>query len=684
MRVARTAIASLIAGGLALSLVAAETEPVMTSSGTAVTRLLGAQIQVTGPLETPIARILDVATSATTEGTPRAVTSVVPIALSDGTRFGETGASSDGDTSGNSDGGDYSAPGGVLGIDVSPIETTATATADTALATVGAATSQVSDLLASLGLDLGLETAGVTSLVSPDGAAATQGMQFSGLNVDLGSLGLSADLLGQLGLENILALLESLPGLLPADVADLSALFGDLDALDGALADLDAAAAPLLDTLGQLALIEAALPDIVALDDLLTTLEGLGDPVTLLADLTAIADDLTAVGCGVDLASLDLLGELAAAITCVTDALDGIRTDLIAGGVDGLDGVAPEDLLAVVQTLQATLEGLLPGQLDAVTGLLDTVTGLVEQIVAALGDLEGLLGDLPDLLDLAAATDLLDIGAFDVGTSAIAGDTLDESSATILCDAVDVTVLGEAFATPDCSEALSGLTDVTGLITGAVGELSGVLNTLPLGEVVQVGEMRADLYTDVVEEVTLTDGVITSTAGFNLLDLAIPTLTLDPAQITSVLDGLALPGGLAELDGLLADLEGQLGVLDGLGLDVTELTSALDAANTLDVGALDALVGTVLGLADDLGIGTLLEEVSTPGLELLIDPISTATFQAAASGGTGSPAPTPTDPTPPAPAPAPAPAPTLPSTGGGLALLGVLALAGAGTLRRRR
>ncbi len=235
MRAARTAAAGLIAGALALSLVAAETAPATTGTGSAHTSLLGAQVQVTGPLQTPVTRVLDMTSDATTMGTPLATTSIVPLAVGD-TLVGATGASSDGQSEASSDGGTVGDLTGALGATVQPLQTSASASADRAVATVGAAVGQVSALLGQLGLEL--DTTGVTSLVTQEGASATQGLQVSDLSLSLGDLGLDADLLGQLGLGNVLDLLAALPGLLPSDLADVGALQSQLDDLEAALASL--------------------------------------------------------------------------------------------------------------------------------------------------------------------------------------------------------------------------------------------------------------------------------------------------------------------------------------------------------------------------------------------------------------------------------------------------------------
>jgi hypothetical protein len=104
-----------------------------------------------------------------------------------------------------------------------------------------------------------------------------------------------------------------------------------------------------------------------------------------------------------------------------------------------------------------------------------------------------------------------------------------------------------------------------------------------------------------------------------------------------------------------------------------------DLASELDpTGAVGEVVGTIEGLLGGLELGDLLSvPLSTPGLRLAIDPVSTAEYAVSAA-----PAPAPTPEPTPAPAPTPAPIP-LPSTGGGAALLAILAFGGALTLRRR-
>lgn len=662
MRSHRSVVAGLLAGGLALSLVAAEAAPTTPAAGTASTSLFGAEVSVTMPgLPAVDATVLELESFASTAGTPSALTSIVPIEAN-GTPIGATGASSSGSASGSSDGGSFGDLAGTLGVVVSPIETSASATAERAEATISAATAQLGAVLGALGLDL--DTTAVTSLVNADGATATQGLTVTGLDLGLADLGLGADVLGLLDLASLLELFAALPGILPADLEGAPDVLASLESLDAALATFGTAGAPVVALVDDIATQVAALTaQVDELSALLATLQGLnlGDPVALLATLTGDAALLTALddaGCG--LGTLDVLTVVAAvqgAITCLTTEIASLTT-----AIDDLVALLPADLGPVLDQVQVVLD-------------------LIDQILAQLGDLEGILGLLPDLLANASGLSLLEVGAFNVGTTAIAGSTAADSSASVLCDPVTVTVLGESFSTPDCSDALDQLSGVTGAITGAVDQLTGVLNALPLVDAVSIGEFRADLFTDVVEEVTETDGVVTSRAGFNLLDLAIPSVTLDPSQVVDGLGDLGLPDVVTPVTDVLTDLVDDLAVLDGLGVaDAGTLLTPVNDALTA-VGAPDGLsdlvdqVAQLLAALDlsNLDLGSLVDEISTPAVELVIDPVATAEFQAAASGGSPTPAPT----------PAPTPEPTLPVTGGGLGLLAVLSLAGAAGLRRR-
>jgi hypothetical protein len=669
-----SAVAGLLAGGLALSLVAAAAAPAEERIGTARTSLLGAELEVTGLAAVPLVKVMDLTTFATTDpdaagnpvAGPFASTVVVPLALG-AQQVGAVAAASNGQTSASSGDEIFGGLTSPIGVDVAPITASATATADRAIATVDSALAEVTALLGQLGLDLDLT--GVTSIVNGDGAAATQGLEVTGLDLGLGDLGLGPDVLAQLPLGDLLELLSQLPLNLPANVqATIDAVLAGLADVQDALAGLASAAGPVEGIVSQITSTLAAIADLEALladlTDLETTLNGL-DPLTLAATLPALLAELaTLTDCAPELDLLDLPGTLTAALTCVTDTIDEVTAEIAA-----LEGVLG-DLVAALDPVVAALTAALDALLAVLTDLLD-----------GLGGLTDLLAQLPDLLNLAAGNDLLSVGAFDVGVSAIATDKVETSDATLLCSAVDVSILGQSFETPDCSQGLEALSGVAAAISGAVDQLRGVLNALPLADLVQVGEIKADLFTDVVEKVEQVDGKVVATAGFNLLELQIPSITLDPSAISGdLLGGLELPDVLAEVQAILDQVTSELEAVVGDVPEVGDVLGAVgDLASELDpTGAVGELVGTIEGLLGGLELGDLLSApLSTPGLRLAIDPVSTAEYAVAAAPA---PAPTPT----PAPAPAPAPTPTpLPSTGGGAALLAILAFGGALTLRRR-
>jgi hypothetical protein len=161
---------------------------------------------------------------------------------------------------------------------------------------------------------------------------------------------------------------------------------------------------------------------------------------------------------------------------------------------------------------------------------------------------------------------------------------------------------------------------------------------------------------------------VTATAHVVPLDVLLGSVTIDPANLV---DGL-LATLAAQVDALVAAAIPADEDLAGLGLPADLLdTLALVRDELPQVADLQDALDAVLALLPD---GLDLPTLTTPSIDLLVDPTSTASF-AAGAPGTPDPGPTPT----------PAPGdPQLPATGGGLALLGLLSLGGAITLRRRR
>jgi MYXO-CTERM domain-containing protein len=651
MNFRRTA-AGLVAGVAALSLVgaAAPTAPV----GTASTSLLGAEIEVTNLGDVPVVRILDVGTFASTDtdaarntlgnGVPFAQAAVVPLKVGD-TVLGATTASSNTGGSASSDGVSYGDALSALGVDVTPVSTSANASATQALASVNTLVADVTALIGALGVEINVT--GLTSQVTANGSSAIQGINVGEVSLTLADLGLTEDLLGQLPLGDLLALLENLPVPLPADV------LAAVDAVNAALADVQAAAAAFGGDLGPIADGASALQAVVAELEMLTGLQAdlallnPADPVGIAAFLAGLVgtdelDFLTSCG--------DLLTEFATVVTCVDDAVAAattVRDDLVTS-LTALVDALPVDV-AALETL--------------ITALTD-----------ALATLDGLIAELLSLLPDVAGTELLSVGAFDVGITALATDAVGSSAATVGCTGIDVTVLGETFTTPDCSEGLSAISDALAGLSDAVTGVVDLLNTLPLSGLVEVGDLTLDVFGGLTESVVQDGSYVVSTAGVNLLELAIPSITVDPDAITDLV-GLELPDVVGIVTATLEDVLTELETVTGTVVD-TAITTVNDTLTALgDPGGLTELVATLDGVIAglDLGsLGSLDAALSTPGLRVLIDPTSTAQYAA------GAPA-TPTTPT----TPAPTPTPTLPTTGGGLALAGLLALAGAAAFRRR-
>jgi hypothetical protein len=511
-----------------------------------------------------------------------------------------------------------------LGASVNPISTTAYAGTTSAVASIQAAVAELAALTEAIGVDI--TTPAITSIVGNNGAVATQGVTVSDLGLNLAALGLVSDILEQLGVDQVLALLNGFG--FEADLTEVNAVLDQLQGIQAAIDEEVAILQGLLDNIAGL------LAEYEELNDLLASLGSL-----TLSELLALAETLD---CELDLLSPTLLTD---ALTCVEDALEAAIAEVLL---------------------------LLEADLADVLASINTLTGLVADYDEALGGLEGLLDAILALLDDLANAPLLGVTAFDIGVNATATDSVDTSSATVLCDELTVTVLTEDFTTPSCADGLSLVGDVAAQVTGAVSGVADLLESaLPIEG---LGDLRFDVFANLVRDVSEADGVVTATAGLDLLDMQIPSLTLDPSLVTSGLD-LDVLGLLDDLLETLTDvttaLEGVVGI-EGISVLVQDITDAIGDTET--EGSLRALIqdvnDTIAGLLAELPFGTLDVAFTTPGIALTIDPTSTASFQPGSPATPG--------------APDPDDGPELPVTGGGLALLGLLAISGAATMRRRR
>lgn len=415
-----------------------------------------------------------------------------------------------------------------------------------ALSLVDALSGSLTGLTNLTGIGVALPESGAQSRATGVQTASQNGAVLNGVELSLGDL-LPADLLSNLPLDVLLALLEDL---------NLEGLLGGGVSLDN-------------------------LTDIVGgIDNVTGLLQGL--PVDLDA-LLGVLDTLTAVvdGGGGDLTELK---------------------NLLDGAVCGLPILAPtlcgqlDDITEVSELLNLTeleLLNLLEGD------LLGTVTGLLNQLVDLVTGLVGLLSnlDLGALLDGLLGAEILSIDTLTMGVASVAGQ---DASASAVCNAAGISILGAAVPLEGC--------DTVGQVSsGLLGTVTGLLNNLPIvgnvtGGLINVGGL------EVVEEVTTNGDFQVSRAAVTPLTLGLDLSSLGLGNVTSILDGLV--GDLGVLDGLLGGL-----------LPVGSASAASAGAQAAQLPALPVdlgdLVGSLTGLlGGDLGgLGLPSIEIQGPGME---------------------------------------------------------------------
>lgn len=653
----------VIAGLVALAAVSAAAP---TPVGTARTTLTAVQLEVTG-VDAPDLEVATVGTFASTAGpVPEAAVGVLPVAVG-GDRSLALEARSDGTGSVEQDA--LAADlGGVVAVEVAPTRLVAEATADRARAAVDLLTADVRALTDLLGLDFRVDAVGVTSEVTRQAAVAAQGLRVGRVTLELGDL-IDRDLLAALPLGTVLALAQQVG--VPTDLeAVVDAVLGAVEDLSAAVEALSDAAAGLPDELDALAAAQALLAEAAA--DLSDAEATLATAEATLAAAQAAVDQLAS-----DLENLSLL-EL---LTAYATECPGATLDTIVACVEGLldaAGAALADAQAAYDAAAAAAATALSefeAAQAAVVTLTDRVGVLVDTLVDAIGTLTARLDDLLEalsaleqldleaLLDAILAGDVLDVGAIEVGVVARATGDPATSTAAVGCNQVEVAVAGTVLATPSCTDPLAAASSAAASVVAAVQDLLGALPAEARPEV------DIEMFADLVEEVT-PDGQ-QARAGVTALRLVLAPLTLcPPCIVDGTLDAL-----LSALDDVVASLPlPDTDALRELGLDA--LADALDAAVT-ELPSVQEVVGQLEAVVSALPFGTLDTAVTLPGLQLVVDPISTATFAPAPPDGPGAPS------APPG-APAAPSGPALPATGGGLALMGALVvLAAVGSSRRR-
>lgn len=678
--------AAALSAVLALSVLATGAGAVAATppAGTASTDMTAVDLTVdnlpslTGPLA---AQALDITTFASTDsdparnvfgaGSPFALADLLPLRFA-GEERGRATARSDGERDasvGTQSAGEQTGP---LGVDINPIQIRAEAATEQAEALVSAAAGRVSTLLGELGIDLNLT--GVRSAVDATKAEAIQGLAVGDFGVALGDL-VPREVLEQLPLDVLVSLLGQIPlGALPDVEAVVDALKAAVATVEATVDALVAAGEEVAADLTELASAQSDLADAESAEaDAQAVLDAANAAVSQIeSDLATLqsVDDLTTL----ELAALDpavvteLLNIISAYETeCgLTDTLltaENIDT-LIAclGGTGGLleqaqaDAAAAQADLDAASAVVATLQGVVDGLVASVTDLVATLVAQAEQLVGNLQDLLAALTDLEanlaDVLDALADGELLGVGALEVGFLARAAATPADSAATLVCSGFEASVLGTAISSPDCAEPLTSASDV---IAGAVSALQGVLTTLPIaGDVVPDVELEA--LTDVVRSVKQDGDYVVAEAGMTILRLGLPSVTIDPAEIVDGLLEQLAAEALATVEGALP--EGT--TLDGLGL--TDLTAQIDGLSD-ELAVIGTLQGELDTLLTTLGLGGLVESVATPGVRLVVDPVSSAEFRP----GTAPDAPVP-------PAPTAPDSSDLPMTGGERPLLLLAAL----------
>jgi prefoldin subunit 5 len=644
----------IIAGVAALALIGAASPP-PAPAGTAETSMTALEISVSGLGDLLDGlTVLDIASFASTDtdsvrnaaGSPFASIGVIPAAVG-GEQIGAITARSDGDTSQSTGG--HSQAIGPVDLSVDGMSLSASADASSAAALVEALGAQFSILENAIGS--AVTNTGVSSTVDKTSATATQGLTSSGLQIDLGDL-VDVD---ALPLDVVLSLAGELTGLISGNLEGLletvSTLYKDLrEHLAGMNTDLGSAAALTAE-------LEASLEELESLEEELETLDDLLGEAETLLDLGGTEEQIT-----------DLEDK-------AKDLLEGVLGD--GGGLLGLSvsALALDDLIsdlegaiADVESEIADLSAEIDGLVSEIVTILDrllvdvlNLDGLVDSLIAAIGDL---LAQLPDALDAIANADLVDIGEVTAGITAYA--TGDGGDAVLGCSAEHVRIAGIGLGSPTCD---APLTEVSQQLGTAIGQLKSVLGALPIvGDVVPDVTLR--VFSDAHRTVEEVDGYWKASAGVNLFEFDLPSIELG-AVTDGLLEQIADASLSSLLDALLDLLNDQVDLVAEFS-DVTDalsdLAGELDGAITTVASQLDVIVdleALVSGLLDGLPAVDTLDGLATPGLKIVVDPTSTAEFRAGATP--------------------PADTPPLPVTGGGFAILGLVAMAGAaGMLRRRR
>lgn len=324
---------------------------------------------------------------------------------------------------------------------------------------------------------------------------------------------------------------------------------------------------------------------------------------------------------------------------------------------------AGDPAIGVIHDVVDTVGSLLPGQVQAeLDPILDTIVGLdpCETLTDLLTDLPS-IGSILDVLsdalrDALSSLDLLHL---------VVGNTFSDSTTAAESIASEASITGLNLST-------LSLADIQHVLDAVI---DGIVNSL----LDQLGILPAGLIPSVSDLVGILDGILPT--GLVLSDDPILSLDVTPSSATALLNratGEVTSSGVAplaviDLSDTLAVLLGELTRIEvGAGMPPVVLLEGTPLETRLAVGGVTTWEDVVDGMpvagatarSVDLVIGAGLPG---GGVQLV--------------GGDATAQVTGVDPAGAAPA-QPTETPNLPRTGGGLALIGLVAMAGVGLLKR--
>lgn len=391
-----------------------------------------------------------------------------------------------------------------------------------------------------------------------------------------------------------------------------------------------------------------------------------GSAVTELVDaLVALIEE--PVIAAVDEATAELGGAAGEAVAPVVEQVNeqctaalaeitGPLFDGLSPLVDELQNASPEEMAPIIQQIDDLLGALGEALPNACVILFDLVT-----TPPAIGDI---VGTVQDFLTAALADQQL--------LTVAVGDTVSQVDGDGAAFAASADALGAGITTPSLA-FLAGVVDAITqeLIEGLLDDLAGEVQGLEGIDIATLDEllgpaleslMLPDILT--AEDPILTIEVLDSGATAILNENGSVDREATAATVQVTLSS-AFATLLGEDNTSIAIEPGQSQTLfEGTPL---ETTLSAGAVEEFEIAAADSESGEALEGIRATGLEAVLFTGVEGGLSLTLSTVE------AAVGGTAPPA---------APAPVAA-GPDLPTTGGGLALLGLLAIAGAGALRRR-